>query len=390
MTPRPERRRSLVAIIAMVSIVGVVFGLTLPLLNLLLERQGVSGQSIGLNTAMAALGVLVITPLVPRALRILGTRQFILISLVVSTAALLALKWTNNYYAWFPLRFLLGGATAGLFVVSEAWINQLADDGSRGRLMGTYAACLSAGFATGPILIQFLGIDGWAPFIAGAGLFTAAGIVILLAGTQTPDFGKSENNGFLPFLRIAPIAIIAGLLYGAVETGAFGLLPPYGVRIGLTEAIAAGLLSAVAAGNILLQYPIGWLADRTSPVKVMVLCAVLGVAGSLSLPFAIGSAAVWPILVVWGGTITGLYTISLMILGRRFRGGELAAANAALIFAYGFGALAGPVALGGAMDLFDPHGFAVALALIFAAFLLICAIFWSRNPEAGRTMHGQT
>ena len=358
----------------MVSIVGVVFGLTLPLLNLLLERQGMSGHAIGLNTAMAALGVLVVTPLVPRMLRLLGTRQFILLSLAASTVFLLALKWTDNYYAWFPLRFFLGAATAGLFVVSEAWINQLADDDTRGRLMGTYAACLSAGFATGPALIQFLGIDGWPPFIAGAGLFALAGVVVLLVGTQAPDFGKSENTGFLSFLRLAPIAIIAGLLYGAVETGAFGLLPPYGVRNGLAEITAASLLSAVAVGNILLQYPIGWLADRTSPVRVMALCAVLGVVGSLSLPFAVGTPAIWPVLVVWGGTITGLYTISLMILGRRFRGGDLAAANAALVSAYGFGALAGPIALGGAMDLLNPHGLAVALALVFIAFLVICSI----------------
>lgn len=369
----------------MVSIVGVVFGLTLPLLNLLLERQGLPGHSIGLNTAMGALGVLFVTPLVPGAIRRFGTRRFILLSLATSAACLLALKWTGNYVAWFPLRFLLGGTTAGLFVVSEAWINQLADDSSRGRLMGTYAACLSAGFATGPILIQFLGIDGWRPFVVGAALFAVAGFVILVTGRQSPDFGESENRGFLPFLRLAPIAIIAGLLYGAVETGAFGLLPPYAVRNGLTEIAAAGLLSAVAAGNILLQFPIGWLADRTSPVRVMLFCAVLGIAGSLSLPLVVGTVAIWPILVVWGGTITGLYTIGLMILGRQFKGGELASANAALIMAYGFGALAGPIVLGGAMDLHDPHGFAVALALIFAIFVLVCGVSRRRGFRYTRT-----
>lgn len=374
----------------MVSIVGVVFGLTFPLLNLLLERQGLPGHSIGLNTAMGALGVLVVTPLVPWAIRMAGTRGFVLASLAASAVFLLAMKWTGNYYAWFPLRFLLGATTAGLFVVSEAWINQLADDASRGRLMGTYAACLSVGFATGPILIQFIGIDGWRPFIAGAGLFLVAGIVVLLTGKQAPDFGKSKNRGFLSFLRLAPIAIVGGLLYGAVETGAFGLLPPYAVRNGLAEIAAASLLSAVAAGNILLQYPIGWLADRTSPVRVMALCAVLGVAGSLSLPFVVGSMAIWPILIIWGGTITGLYTISLMILGRRFKGGELASANAALITAYGFGALAGPVALGGAMDFYDPHGFAAALAVIFALFLVACGVSRQHGLRTIRAMDGQT
>ena len=379
---RSERRKSLATIIAMVSIVGAVFGLTLPLLNLLLERQGVAGSAIGLNTAMGALGVLCVTPLVPRAIRFAGTRRFILASLATSALLLLAIKWTGSYMAWIPLRFLLGGTTAGLFVVSETWINQLADDRSRGRLMGTYAACLSAGFAAGPILIQFLGIDGWRPFLAGAGLFAVAGGVILLTAKGAPEFEDGKAGGILHFFRLVPIAILAGLLYGAVETGAFGLLPPYAVRAGLAETSAAALLSAVAAGNILFQYPVGWLADKTSPIGVMVMCAVFGVIGSLSLPSILGTMAAWPVLLVWGGTITGLYTISLMILGQRFRGGELASANAALITAYGFGAFAAPVFIGGAMDLYDPHGFAVAIAAIFGVFLVSCMVSRRARSDA--------
>src|SRR3546814_12864423 len=44
-----------------------------------------------------------------------------------------------------------------------------------------------------------------------------------------------------------------------------------------------------------------------------------------------GSAATYPILFMWGGAAFGLYTVAVTILRERYRGGELAAAPAALV-----------------------------------------------------------
>ena len=375
-------RRSLIAIIGMVSVVGVTFGLTSPLLNLLLERQNFSSRAIAINGSMMAIGTIAITPYVARIIRRFGATQFLYSCLGLTAVLFLMLKNWPNYGAWLLIRLVLGCSIAGLFVVSETWINHLATDQNRGRILGLYAACLSIGFGIGPLLINLTGIDGWAPFIAGAALIVIAAAALGLARSRAPEFGSNVTGGLMTFFKANPLAISAGLLYGAIESGLFGLMPVFGVRTGLSEVHAVRMLSAVALGNVLFQVPIGWLADKINPRVVLLICASVGAAGGLALAGLAGTLAIWPVLVIWGGTVTGLYTVALTMLGRQYSGGALAGANAALISAYGVGSLFGPPAMGVAMDMNDPNGLAYALAAMAALYALMVTISLRslRNP----------
>jgi MFS family permease len=372
-----SRTRSLAAVMGMVSVVGLIFGLTGPLLNLLLEREGLSGRTIGLNGAMTALGALVFTPFIPNIAVRVGPFRLLFATLAATALLLLAFRTFDDYRVWFGLRFLLGIAVVVPFLVSEIWVNQIATMENRGRLLGLYGASISTGFGMGPVLMRATGIDGWLPFLAAAGLVVVAMGIISMARHDRPYLDTHGHRSPWPYARAAPIAILAGLMYGAVETGIFGLLPVYGVRSGLGEATAATQLTVIAAGNILLQYPLGWLADRTQPGRVLLFCAVIGVLGGVLLPQLQGSPLLWLLLFAWGGTITGMYTMALTMLGQKYTGLALASANAALIFAYNLGAMGGPPVLGQAMDLIDPNGYAYALAGFFLVFVVA-------NPLAPR------
>jgi MFS family permease len=376
-----SRTRSLAAVMGMVSVVGLIFGLTGPLLNLLLEREGLSGRTIGLNGAMTALGALVFTPFIPNIAVRVGPFRLLFATLAATALLLLAFRTFDDYRVWFGLRFLLGIAVVVPFLVSEIWVNQIATTENRGRLLGLYGASISTGFGMGPVLMRATGIDGWLPFLAAAGLVVVAMGIISMARHDRPYLDTHGHRSPWPYARAAPIAILAGLMYGAVETGIFGLLPVYGVRSGLGEATAATQLTVIAAGNILLQYPLGWLADRTQPGRVLLFCAVIGVLGGVLLPQLQGSPLLWLLLFAWGGTITGMYTMALTMLGQKYTGLALASANAALIFAYNLGAMGGPPVLGQAMDLVDPNGYAYALAGFFLVFV-VANLLAPRNRAA--------
>ncbi len=374
---------SLAAVMGMVSVVGLIFGLTGPLLNLLLEREGLSGRTIGFNGAMTALGALVFTPFIPSIAVKVGPFRLLFATLAATALLLLSFKLFDDYRAWYLLRFLLGIAVVVPFLVSEIWINQIATVENRGRLLGLYGASISTGFGTGPLLMRVTGIDGWAPFVAAAGLVLVAMAIISLARRDRPYLDTHGHKSPWRYVIASPVAILAGLMYGAVETGIFGLLPIYGVRSGLGEADAAAQLTVIAAGNILLQYPLGWLADRTQPRRVLLFCAAVGVAGGISLPLLQGSILLWLMLFLWGGTITGMYTMALTMLGQKYTGLALASANAALIFAYNAGAMGGPPVLGQAMDLIDPQGYAYALAGFFLIFIVAAVVL--RRERAAQT-----
>ena len=86
-------------------------------------------------------------------------------------------------------------------------------------------------------------------------------------------------------------------------------------------------------------------------------------------------------LFVWGGVVAALYTIGLAHLGSRLTGRDLASANAAFVFCYGFGMLIGPQVIGIGMDLFGPDGFAYALALFFVAYLILVVRRMAAQPS---------
>jgi MFS family permease len=96
-----------------------------------------------------------------------------------------------------------------------------------------------------------------------------------------------------------------------------------------------------------------------------------GLAGALLLPMI---APHWTLLaallLIWGGVVAGLYTVGLGHIGSRFHGTELAAANAAFIFFYALGTVAGPAVIGTAMDLGGTDGFAWALTGFFGCFVV--------------------
>ncbi len=376
-----ERRRGLVAAIACISVAGIAIGLYYPLLSLILESRGTSRTMIGLNSAMPALAMLMFSPLIPRLATAVGLKPFIFACLATEASLVLLLKAFDDLVWWFPIRFAMGISAVGLFVAAETWINQLALERTRGRLMALYNMTLSAGFVLGPLIILITGIEGWAPFVIGAAIIALAVLPLVWAGGAAPTLAGRSSFGVLAFVRIAPSLATAVLVIAVIEGAAGALLPVYGIRSGFGTDGAALILSTLLLGSIALQLPIGWLADKVDRYRTMMLCGVGGAGGAILLPFVIDRGPLlWPVLFFWGGLAAGIYTVAMTIVGERFRGAELITANAAFGVLWGLGGLAGPALAGAAMDLWDPHGLMAVLAVTCILFVaLTAARQWRRR-----------
>jgi predicted MFS family arabinose efflux permease len=229
---------------------------------------------------------------------------------------------------------------------------------------------LSLGFAIGPWIFSVLGSQGPEPFIAGFVIILCAILPVLMALEQSPHIADEEHKSFVPFLFAVPTATAAVLVFGAVETGGFALLPIYGTRLGYSESEAAIFLTIIGLGNVLMQIPIGLLSDKVKDRRSLLLgLAVLGLVGVLSMMLLEDN---WymlaTVLFIWGGAVAGLYTVGLAHLGSRLSGRDLASANAAFVFCYAIGMLVGPQVIGVAMDFIGTDGFSWSLALFFALY----------------------
>ena len=173
---RNDRQRSLAGVIAAMAVVNLVYGITFPLLALVLDAQGTSKTLIGLSTIAQAVAVLLIAPWAPGLLRRFApSRLMQIVSVFLSILFIIAGLFPNVWF-WFPLRFVIGALTAMLWILSETLINDLAEDRWRGRIIGLYAAFGAAGFAMGPLLLILTGSEGMLPFYSTSALILMAGI----------------------------------------------------------------------------------------------------------------------------------------------------------------------------------------------------------------------
>jgi MFS family permease len=378
--------RALAPIMLTSTIVGMTFSLTGPLLALALEREGVDTFAIGLNTAVGGLGIFLVAPFVGRLVAALGAARCFRLGLVVTAACMLVFPaWVDPWF-WVPVRLLFGSAGALMFVLSEAAVNALAPESIRGRVLGVYATLFSVGFVAGPLVLALAGSEGWTPFVLGSGLFLLG--LIPAAKLDPVERQLAPEGGGAHRLadtwRVAPLAMAGVFAYALLEASYFSFLPVYALSLGMGERVAAGLLSVWLSGNILLQYPMGWLADRWRRRPVMALCTGSAVAGLLLTPLAAGTPGLlWPLLVLLGGVMGGLYTLSLALVGERFRGPDLAQASTAFVMTFQLGTIAGPPYVGAVMREAGVGSFPLALVLPLAGLGLVL-LARDRAPAAAR------
>jgi len=371
LSPDHARTRSLIAAMLCAAMAGCGFGLLMPLVALNLEAMTQSATVVGANAAAAALSTLAATPLIPALLARTPPRLTMVISALVIAAGFVAFPALPDPWIWFFLRFATGLAVTVIFVASETWINQLAKPQARAGLLAVYATLLSAGFGSGGVLLAVLGSQGWTPWLVGAAVFGLGALpVLLLRGPELtpPPRGEAGITALMLAARMAPIAILAGLVFGALETGVFSLLPVYAQRLGFEEQSVGLLVATGALGAICLQIPIGRFADRFGLMFTLRLVAFSAFA--LALAIAAAGGQVWllaPLIFLFVGVASAFYTLGLSLLGASVKATALASANAAFIFAYGMGSLVGPPASGIGMDLANPWG----LMISFAAFALL-------------------
>jgi MFS family permease len=211
----------------------------------------------------------------------------------------------------------------------------------------------------------------------------ATTLPLLIARGCAPSLPPRPPAAFLNIFRVAPLILAAAVLGGITDMAQLSLFPVYLLRSGFDQETAVAMLSAILWGNVLLQIPIGWLADRVDRRRMLIGFVVVMLVVPLVFDLMLASPwLLWPGLVVWGGVCFGIYTIGLTLLGDRFPAASLASANAAFVTVFEVGGLSGPILAGSAIDLLPGPGFMIVLAGSAALFLALAVWRGFTRPEA--------
>jgi MFS family permease len=333
------------------------FGIIFVIVPVWLALQGLSAAQLGFFAASLWMGQMPGLGMAPWLCRHWGARAVVVVGLTCSVVALGGIAWVP-VASWPWPAYLACGFLAGLgmglrWVGLEPWLYNIAPAHARGRLVGFHETLIAAAPVVAPAIAAWVGVQGHTILWVGVGFTVSA--LVPLAFARTPPVEEAHHvNSWRQSARAAwphrifKQGLLIALCGGMLESALAGLFAVFAGDRGFEAEGIAHLLTAFGLGGLLLQYPVGWMADHWG-LRVAGALAALGTALAAALLACVpGVTVAFATLFVLGGLITAFLTLAL-IAATKTPTPDMAWNVSSLSMAYSLSAVVGPVVAGGAM-----------------------------------------
>jgi len=363
-------------------------GLFATLIGVRAERSGVATAVSSSIAAAYYVGFLVGSWLALRALGKVGHIRVYTALASMLAAAIAAVGITDSPIAWIALRLVTGLCTAGVYVVAESWLNDLASNENRGRLLAVYSVLTMLFYGLGQFALTAFDARLLAG-IAVAAIVTSVAVVPVALSEEAvaPTVDRHDHVSLRELAKVVPTGIVSCLLIGIAHGAIAGMSAVYATRVGMSAAMIGLFVALPSLGGVILSWPVSAASDDIDRRAVGVAAAGGAMAVALLLLLGPPTHPVALILItLLGGLSYPLYSIAAAYTNDWVEPEHVNAAASQLVKLYGIGAVIGPFVAAGAMIAFEPVGFLWSLAgmhLVIALFFLYRIFAW-RSPLAKR------
>lgn len=358
---------------------GGLHGLLLPVRGL---AEGFSDTSLGMLGAGWAAGYIAGCLLVPMIVKRVGhIRTFGVMASIAAISMLLNLLFMMPE-VWIPLRALTGFCFAGGAMIVESWLNERANNKTRGRVFGIYTMINLGSTTIGQMLLTLGDPTGFVFFVVGSIIYSLSLLPTALSTAATPTPLAQARLDPRQLWKNSPVAVVAVVLTG-ISNGAFGTLGAvYGRRIGLEVGDVAIMMSLSLLIGALIQVPVGMVSDRIDRRLVLIGMGLVAMVVEivLSLLSAPGSTTVIIFVSLFGGMIYSMYPVIVAHANDHAAPGEFLKTSGGLLMLYGVGTMIGPIAAAALMSATSPS----ALFHVTAGAHLLMVLFtlWRMTQRA--------
>lgn len=278
-------------------------------------------------------------------------------------------------WAWVVFRGLAGLCIAGLFMVTESWINERASNEMRGRILAVYLTAYYAALASGQFLLNVGDPRALALFALVSILVSLAIVPVCLTRSEAPPPVPKIGFGIRDLYRLSPLGVAGCAAAGMINAAFYGMGPVFARDIGLPLSGVSWLMGATIIGGLAIQWPIGKLSDYFDRRHVIMGIAVAVVAASAGM--AVGADGppfrLYLIAACYGGGAFALYSVCIAHANDFLSPEQRVDAAGGLLIVYGVGAASGPIVAAAVMGWLGPRGLYLTAGAIQLA-LLVFAI----------------
>lgn len=363
---------------AVANVWALFFGLSLLMLGIGLQGtllgvratfEGFGPGVVGLVMSGYFMGFLAGSWVAPRLVRQVGhIRVFAALASLGSITALIHVLYVEPF-SWFAVRFVTGVCLAGLYVITESWLNHGSTNDTRGLTLSIYVIFSYAFFGLGQLLLNVGDPSGFTLFILISVLMSLSMVPISLTPHAAPPIDQPRFVGLSELYRASPLGFVGCVCTGVAQGAFFGLAPVYATLIGLNISATALFMALPVFGVVLFQLPIGWLSDWQDRRRVITALALLVAAVALGNIYATALPFVWQLalVTVFGAMAFPLYSLCIAHMNDNIQSEQMLDAAGKLVLIYGAGCVVGPVVAGPAIEGLGPPGFFILLAAVHFA-----------------------
>jgi len=307
-----------------------------------------------------------------------------------------------NPIIWSFGRFLTGFSIVAIFIVMESWLNDRANNRTRGHLLSIYMFITLIGISLGTLLLNFSSPEKYEPFILISLLLSVALVPILLTKRKAPKFKKLGFINIKGLYKTSPLASVSMFCTGIIHSALFSLGAVYAAAMNFTIFEISLLLFLVTISGGIFQWPIGYYSDKSDRRVIIIFCtffaslfAFLSIYASgtslesmyLATSIGIDKIMFFIYVSLYAGMCIPLFTLNLAYMNDYISREKFVAAGGGMQIIFGIGAMTGPVLCSLLMNKYGTNGFFIHLLF----FHLIIGVFglyritkrsYKDNPES--------
>jgi MFS family permease len=359
-------------------------------LSLRMSMEAFPTGSIGLVVAVYSLGFLAGCRFAPRLIRRVGHIRAFAALAGASCAATLLYPFLISTLPWVALRAINGAAAAGMFMVTESWLNHRTRAEERGRVLAVYTIVNKIAFGGGQFLIGLADPAGLFLFIIPAIAYALSLLPVALTAESAPPIQDARRMALAELYRASPLGVVGVLAAGFVGSAISGLAPVFAQRIGLSPAGVGQFIAVLTVGGLVLMWPIGWLSDRFDRRLVLFVTTILMAAttAGLAVAWSWSILSLYVLIALFGGLSGAIYPICVAHTNDFIERSQVVSVSGSMLLLWSVGAAAGPLAASPLMDAFGPSALfwlATAAGTGLAGF-----VAYRRRKRVGRPVPEQS
>ncbi len=344
--------------------------------------EGFTPTTTGLIMTAYYIGFLVGSKITPYFVKNVGhIRLFAAYASMVSAAVLIQVLFVSPA-TWFFMRLITGVCFAGVYVITESWLNARSTNETRGSILSFYMVISFASLSSGQWLMNIADPADVQLFILASILLSFALVPVLMTRMQAPQIETEESISIKEVFATAPAGAIALFISSTAHSAMFAMGAVFAVKAGMAVTQVALFMSTFIAFGALAQWPLGWLSDQIDRRLVILACSVAVTFLCILLPmFSVNGTLFIILFGLLAAATLPIYSISVAHTNDRLPPEKMTAASSTLVLLSGIGSIAGPLMVGLLLTHIGTSGFFIHIGLVHLL-LAVLTLYFIMEREA--------